>query len=276
MELDNGENLELDTPSSPTELTASKEEILKGDVNIPIKDVFSFVIQHISDTYGQRMGIGSTLDRNFLYFQQLGLRKRIEKIEKYTFLHPLVIEEKKGAPVLICIEPYSQCKDELGQLADKKAFVVYLLDPQLTESTDDSLNKLNEVFQNNIRDRTAEKQGLQFAHILASIVECHDGGYIHFTIEAQSDNLQTKKQWAFEYHEGDLFIYQIPHSPPYEALEMPTLSPWISSTQSYFKRHVASSYHFKFTPEEIDLIRNDPDVKALQTKAVDEKEDMES
>lgn len=277
MELDNGENLELDTPPTSSQPTVSKEEILKGDVNIPIKDVFGFVIQHISETYGQRMGVGSVIDRNFLYFQQLGFRKRIEQICKYTFLHPLVVEEKKGSPVLIAVEPYSQCKNELGQLVDKKAFILYILAPKLEEpSEDSSLNRLNEFFQNVVRDRTAEKQGLQFAHILASIVECHDGGYIHFTIEDESAaEGKRKNNWAFEYHEGNLFVYQIPHNPPYEALEMPILSPWISTTQPYFRRDINSSHHFKFTADDIELIRNDPEVKLLQTKNGDEKEDMD-
>lgn len=266
METVDGEILETSNPPTTPE-TVTKEEILEGDVKIPVKDIFAFVIQHVTESFGQRMGVGSTIDRNFLYFQQLGFRKRIENIDKYTFLHPLVVEEKKGAPVLVAIKPYQECKNELGESVDKKAFVLYILEPAEKIEDENDLNKFNEIFQSEIRDRAAEQKGLKFSHILASLLECHDGGYIHFTVESQGqdDNLN---QWAFEYQDKNLYLFKIPHNPPYEALEMPILSPWISSTQPYFRRHLTSKYHFKFSDEEIELMRSDPDVKEIQTKSL--------
>lgn len=264
MEIINETNDKMDETTTTTPTTITKEEILKGDVNIPVKDVFGFVIQHITETYGQRMGVGSVIDRNFLYFQQLGFRKKIEKIDKYTFLHPLVTndEAKNSCPTLVAIEPHNQCKNELGELIDKKAYIIYILHPKCDDITEtDALNKLNSFFQNEIRNRAGESKGLQFGHILESILQCEERGYIHFTIESDDES---SSDYAFEYYNKNLFVYNITHQPPYESHEMSALSPWISSTQAYFQRNITATRHFKFTNDELELIKNDPEVKMLR------------
>jgi hypothetical protein len=270
MDFEDVENTQTSTeacPPSPT--TVTKEEILKGDVNIPVKETFAFVIDHITETFGKRMGVGSVIDRNFLYFQQLGLRKRIEKLDKYTFLHPLVTDNVGKIPTLVSIEPHSKCKNEMGVETPKEAFVIYILSPKMDEEPGtQGLNELNSFFQKEVREHSnMSQENIEFGHLLQSILECHDHGYIHFTIEGESPTSPTGK-WAFEYYQNELLVYQISHEAPFESHEMSSLSPWISSTKAYFQRVVPSSYRFRFTEEEIELIRNDPEVKLLQSKSV--------
>lgn len=244
------------------EETITKKDALEGNAKIPVRDIFGFVIEHIAKTIGEQMGAGNEIDRNFTFFEQLKSRKRFQEIEKYTFLHPLVTVEKQGAPLLIAVEPYNQCKDERGALVDCKTWSVYELSPILAKEPK-GLLEFHDFFEKTIRTDVYSDAGLRFAHVLKSISECEKKGFIHFTIERSGDE-KTAPQWVFQYYERNLFIYRIHYNPPFEAIEMSYKSPWISTTETYFKRQVKSFLHFSFDEEQIKQILEDPEVEAVK------------
>lgn len=245
------------------EPTVAVSDVLKGTATIPISQVFNFVAEHIGKSIAEHMGAANECDRTFTYFEQLKSRKRLEDINQYTFLHPLLGKSKENsAPVLSAIEPYAQCKNERGVLTDKPCFSMYEFEPDDTGVTG-GLIDLHQFYEKEIRRKSIAASNLTFAHILASFLECHKNGFLSFSVyEAVEDEPQPR--WVFQANNSEIYIYKLVHNPPYEAIEKSFKSQWISSTKVYFKRVVKPIAHFTLSESEIEAIKADPDVEKIK------------
>lgn len=239
----------------------SQQEILKGDTKIPVKEIFPFLINHVTQLFGKRAGVGTPLDMNFLYFHQLNSRKSIEPIEKYTFLHPLLesIQDNQKAPTLLSIAPVTQCRSAQNELIEKKAYLLYVLLPK-TEEPLGNLLDLHKFFEKEIRGKSVEDSKMSFAYVLKGILQCHKEGFLHFTI---GEDESTKTEWVFEFINKKLFVFRVDNRPPVEDLEVATLCHWISNTNPYFERRLQSVFQIELTEEELESIEKDPEVIAL-------------
>lgn len=249
------------SPSEEGEEYILKKDALEGNARIPVKEMFGFIVEHIAKTIGEQMGAGNEHDRNFTFFEQLKSRRRFAELTKYTFLHPLLSVNRDGADTLVAVIPYDKVKNSQAQLIDGKTWILYELTPRKLPEPG-GLLEFHKFFESTIRTNEYADAGIQFSHILKSINECDKGGYLHFDLES-ANNSATQTKWAFQYHQGDLFVYKILNSPPFEALEESFKSSWISSTHTYFKRKIVNSAHFFFSREELDGIANDPEVVKL-------------
>lgn len=255
------DNIPVPETEEPEE-TVTKQEILDGDAKISIKEIFPFLISHVTQMFGKRTGVGTPLDMNFLYFHQLNSRKSMEAVTKYTFLHPLLesIQENQKAPTLLAIEPVSQCRSSQNVLVDKKAFLLYVLLPKTDDSYGNLLD-LHKFFEKNIRGQTVGESQVPFAYILNGILQCNKQGFLHFNYEKDED--EAKIEWVFEYINKKLFVYKIDNRPPVEDLEVATLSHWLSNTYPYFERRLQSVLQIEITVEELESIEKDPEVIAI-------------
>lgn len=253
-------SVDMEETTSSEEELISKKEVLDGSATIAIKEIFPFLINHVSQMYGKKTGTGTPLDMNFLYFHQLNSRKGIEAVEKYTFLHPLLASlSDNGAPTLLAVEPVSQCRSSENTLVEKKAFLMHVLIPEI-EKDHASFSDLHSFFESTIRGPSIGDSKLTFGYFLHTLLQCNEKGYLHFTIEKEG---QTEVQWAFEFFQKKLYCYKINSLPPVEDLETSTLSQWLSSTTPYFERKCPSFKQFELTDEDIVSIQNDGEVKSL-------------
>jgi len=261
---------------SPQEESFTKKEIEDGDVRIPLRNLFPYLFNMVSQSYGQRVGVDTEIGRNFLLLSQYNSRQKMEKLKGYQFLTPLLVDSSinDDTPLpLVCMERFP--------LPDNKStIVIHLLNPKYPEGiqpgepTPNAMTEFFAFFTETIRTRSFEQNGLTFAHIAASILESRRNGYLHFNI--QSGDEETPKlgdtRWSFQCHKNELFIYPATYSPPLTEREETFLSPWISSTTPCVKRTVVPFKYYHFTNEELTQMENDEDVKKILASKGEKKE----
>lgn len=255
------EDCTIDEIVDTEEPKVATSTILDGSALIPVRQVFSFVTEHIAKTIADHLGASSILDRNFTFFEQLKSRKRFESITEYTFLHPLVGQSENQHIPIVAIEPYTHCKDELGNLVEKPCYSVFEFTPEIEkENIQHGLLAFHEFYEKEMRRKSIGPSQITFAHILAFFIESRTNGFITFSTCEKIEN-QPQPRWVFQLSGPILFIYKLTHNPPHEVIEKSFKSPWISSTKVYFMRTLAPFGAFTFSDADIEEIKNDPDVR---------------
>jgi hypothetical protein len=273
MEIENG-NQEVALESF------SREQVESGEARIPLKNVFPYMINLISQSYGQRTGIDTDIGRNFLLISQFTSRQKIKSIKSYQFIAPIVVDTDpldEQPPTLLTMTPYKiVTSKESEEKKEKDIILLNLLTPKRpndakkrADPTSGALSTFFTFFSEEIRTREFEKKGLEFAHIAASILRCKQKGYLTFDISSDNEPEKSEEiakkgvRWVFQYYNGELFIYPLTYMPPLVEHEQSFLSPWISADTPCVQRNISPYKYFNFSEEEMVQMGRDEEVEKV-------------
>lgn len=232
----------------------TEQELLQGKTKIPLSHVFPFLFDYITKNFQTEIGVSTNLDRNFLFLQQMVTRQRIQSINGYHCLQPLIEGKNEKHLTVASIQKHTSMYVQ-QRLVSKDCYTLFILHPSKSEEEKDLL-QFHEFFSNEMKPTIAEE--IDFGHILKALYQCIMEHQFNITITSKDGEII----WTMTYKDGHVNVYKIANFPPQCDTEKQLLCKWISVSDPIFERNVAPYQHFYFNDRTVEAIKRDPDAKS--------------